>query len=220
MDQPPPSSDDLASLRQPYDVPGLFEADLLGCPFDQFQRWFTQAKAAGIKEPNAMTLATASRDGLPDARIVLLKGLNPASGFAFYTNYESTKAKQLDANPRATLVFYWDRLDRQVRVQGGVQKLPEATSDRYFAQRPRGSQIGAWTSPQSSVVPDRDVLAQREADWIQHYDGQDVPRPPHWGGYAVSPERIEFWQGQPSRLHDRLVYARDGEAWKIERLAP
>ncbi|MEM8782907.1 MAG: pyridoxamine 5'-phosphate oxidase [Planctomycetota bacterium] len=211
---------ELARLRQPYNVPGLRESDLLGSPFDQFQMWFTQAKAAGIKEPNAMTLATASADGVPDARIVLLKGLSPQSGFAFYTNYDSVKAKQLEANPRATLVFYWDRLDRQIRVQGGVHRLPDAANDRYFAQRPRGSQIGAWVSPQSSVIPDRDVLAKREAELVERYEGQDVPRPLHWGGYAVLPERIEFWQGQPSRLHDRLVYVRDGEAWKVERLAP
>ncbi|MEM1444449.1 MAG: pyridoxamine 5'-phosphate oxidase [Planctomycetota bacterium] len=220
MATPPNSSADLANLRQPYNVAGLLEGDLLDSPFDQFQMWFTQAKAAGIKEPNAMTLATASADGVPDARIVLLKGLNPESGFAFYTNYDSVKAKQLEANPRATLVFYWDRLDRQVRVHGAVQQLPEATNDRYFAQRPRGSQIGAWSSPQSSVIPNREILTQREAEINQQYEGQDVPRPPHWGGYAVLPERIEFWQGQPSRLHDRLVYVRDGQAWKIERLAP
>ncbi|MEM9753597.1 MAG: pyridoxamine 5'-phosphate oxidase [Planctomycetota bacterium] len=220
MSTPPTPPADLANLRQPYNVPGLHEGDLLGSPFDQFQMWFTQAKAAGIKEPNAMTLATASAEGVPDARIVLLKGLNPKSGFAFYTNYESVKAKQLDANPRATLVFYWDLLDRQVRVQGQVQRLPDATNDGYFAQRPRGSQLGAWTSPQSTVIPNRDVLAQREAELTKQYAGQDVPRPPHWGGYAVLPQRIEFWQGQPSRLHDRLVYVREGDAWNIERLAP
>jgi pyridoxamine 5'-phosphate oxidase len=213
---------DLADLRQPYAVPGLDEADLRASPFDQFQMWFTQAKASGIKEPNAMTLATADADGVPDARIVLLKGLNPASGFAFYGNYTSAKAAQLDAQPAAALVFYWDRQDRQVRVRGSVQRLPDATNDRYFRSRPRGSQIGAWVSPQSRVIGGRDVLRQREAELLGQYAGGDVPRPPHWGGWAVRPQRIEFWQGQPSRLHDRLVYIRhaDDEQWTVQRLAP
>ncbi len=213
-------SPELASLRQNYVVPGLKEADLAESPYEQFQVWFSQAKAAQIKEPNAMTLATATPDGVPSARIVLLKGLNPASGFAFYTNYTSDKGRELDVNPAAALVFYWDVLYRQVRVTGRVQKLPDTTNDTYFAERPRGSQLGAWASAQSAVLPDRETLARSYEEVEERFKKLDIPRPPHWGGYAVLPERIEFWQGQASRLHDRLCYVREGDGWRVERLAP
>lgn len=225
---PPPSgcaahphdSADPADLRQPYEVPGLRKEDLEACPFDQFQKWFTDAKVAGIKEPNAMTLATAATDGTPSARIVLLKGMNPATGFAFYTNYASAKAAELDANPRAALVFYWDRLDRQVRIAGSIRRLSDETNDAYFARRPRNSQLGAWVSNQSDVIPSREVMEQEFARLRDAHQGHDVPRPEHWGGYAVLPDTVEFWQGQPSRLHDRLRYRRADQTWTVERLAP
>ncbi len=212
---------DLADLRREYGERGLVEEELSASPMDQFQRWFDDAQRAGIEEANAMVLATADPDGRPSARVVLLKGLDE-SGFRFYTNYKSTKARELEANPRASLVFFWSGLERQVRVEGRVERTSAEVSDRYFATRPRESQLGAWASPQSRAVAGRGALdALLEETLARFPEGDEVPRPPHWGGYRLRPERIEFWQGRAARLHDRLVYRRDeGGSWRVERLAP
>ena len=199
----------------------LRESDVHANPFVQFQQWLEQAAAAGTALPEAMTLATATADGRPSARMVLLRGCDER-GFVFFTNYESRKAGDLTANPRAALVFFWEPQDRQVRVEGRVEKVSAEESDTYFHSRPRGSRLGAWASPQSQVLPGRDALDAWVNEMEAKYAGQDVfPRPPHWGGYRVVPELIEFWQGQPSRLHDRLRYQRQADgSWKIDRLAP
>jgi pyridoxamine 5'-phosphate oxidase len=208
----------IADLRKDYTRRGLHEEEIDPNPFAQFKHWFDEALQAQLPEPNAMTLATATPDGRPSARIVLLKGFDER-GFVFYTNYESRKAQELLANPYAALIFYWNELERQVRIEGRVVQVEAQESDEYFNSRPRGSRLGAWTSPQSQVIAGREVLDQR----LQHFETQfseDVPRPPHWGGFRVEPAVFEFWQGRPSRLHDRLRYRRDGDAWVIERLAP
>ncbi len=215
-----PASPDPSGMRQSYEVPGLTEAEASSDPFEQFDRWFADATEAGIKEPNAMTLATVDADGVPDARVVLLKGVGPDDGFRFYTNLRSRKAEELAAHAEAALVFYWDKLDRAVRIRGSVVPLDDAANDAYFASRPRGSQLGAWVSPQSAVIPGRSFLKEEQARREADFEGSDVPRPPHWGGYAVMPRVIEFWQGQPSRLHDRLRYERAGGGWTRVRLAP
>ena len=209
----------LANLRKDYIQHGLSEADLLADPVAQFRVWFDQALAAGLAEPNAMTLATCTPDGVPSARVVLLKGFDER-GFAFFTNYDGRKAQELAANPRAALVFYWAELERQVRVEGVVERTTETDSDAYFESRPRGSQLGAWSSEQSRVVEGRAVLEARMAALETKYTGGPVPRPPFWGGFRVRPDVVEFWQGRSSRLHDRLRYRRDGGAWVIERLCP
>jgi pyridoxamine 5'-phosphate oxidase len=211
----------IADLRQNYTLAGLSETDLNSNPIEQFDIWFQQALAADLIEPNAMTLATATPDGKPTARIVLLKGVSER-GFVFYTNYESQKGQQLIANPYAALVFLWDKLERQIRIEGKVEKLAESESAQYFHNRPKASQLGAWASAQSRVIPNREVLEQKLADLKEQYSGDTtVPLPEHWGGFRVVPNRIEFWQGRPSRLHDRLVYDLQADGnWSIKRLSP
>ncbi len=211
----------IADLRQNYALAGLAKADLDSDPIKQFQVWFQQALDADVIEPNAMTLATATPEGRPTARIVLLKGVSEA-GFVFYTNYESQKGQQLINNPYAALVFLWQKLERQVRIEGKVEQLSTTESAEYFHSRPQGSQLGAWASDQSRIISSREVLEQKLADLKQQYsDDTTVPLPEHWGGFRVIPHRIEFWQGRPSRLHDRLVYDLQGDgSWMINRLAP
>ncbi len=210
----------LADLRKDYDLAGLVEKDMAKDPFRQFDKWFQEAQAAKLPEPNAMVCSLASRDGKPSSRIVLLKGID-GRGFVFFTNYESRKGRELGENPRASLLFPWIALERQVIVEGAAAKIPAEEADAYFHSRPRANQLGAWASQQSSIVTSRAVLEESLKQLEQKYAGQEVPMPPHWGGYRVSPETVEFWQGRRSRLHDRLRYRRDTKGdWIIERLAP
>ncbi|QVN18075.1 pyridoxamine 5'-phosphate oxidase [Burkholderia pyrrocinia] len=211
----------LADLRINYSRASLDEADAAHDPFVQFDRWFKEALAAQLPEPNTMTLATVGADGRPSARIVLVKGVDER-GFVFFTNYESRKGRDLAAHPQAALLFYWIELERQVRIEGRIEKTSAEESDRYFASRPLGSRIGAWASEQSAVIDSRATLEAREKAVSERY-GDTPPRPPHWGGYRLVPDSIEFWQGRPSRLHDRLLYTRDAETsqgWTISRLSP
>lgn len=210
----------IANLRKDYSSQMLSEKEISHDPFELFQKWWTEAVNSQIDEPNAMTLATASSDGMPAARIMLLKGFS-REGFVFFSNYKSYKAMHLEENPKACLVFFWKELERQVRVTGLVKKLPEAESDEYFLSRPRGSQIGAWASEQSQVIESREWLDQRYAQLSEEYKDKALKRPPHWGGYLVTPVIMEFWQGRPSRLHDRIQFmiGEDG-GWKMERLSP
>lgn len=209
----------IADLRKEYTRQGLSESDIKPNPFEQFQTWFDQSLAAQLLEPNAMTLATLA-EGKPSARVVLLKHFDQR-GFVFYTNYQSRKGQELAQNPWAALVFWWAGLERQVRVEGHVEQIPEQESDEYFQSRPWGSRLGAWASDQSRVVGNRQLLEHRLAELESKYQNQDIPRPPHWGGYRLEPTAIEFWQGRPNRLHDRLCYRRlDNGNWLIERLSP
>lgn len=209
----------IADLRQDYTKETLNETDVDPNPFVQFRRWFDQAVNAELPEPNAMTLATASSDGIPAARIVLLKAVDDR-GFTFFTNYNSAKGKELEANPQAALVFLWTELERQVRIVGSVEKITPEESDGYFFSRPHNSRLGAWASDQSEVIPNRDVLEERLTALKGEYENREVPRPPHWGGYRVIPREIEFWQGRSSRLHDRLRYRFQNGTWLIDRLSP
>lgn len=214
-------SQNLAELRSEYHREALTEADVDPDPLRQLERWLQEAIRAALPEPTAMTLATVGADGRPAARIVLLKGVGP-SGLDFFTNYESRKGRELAIHPNAALLFHWIELERQVRIEGTASKVAGAESDAYFASRPRSSRLGAWASPQSRTIPDRDWLEREFAAVAVRYEGDNaaVPRPPFWGGYRVVPSLVEFWQGRPSRLHDRIVYRRDGPRWQVERLAP
>ena len=203
--------------RRP-DLPPLHRSALDDDPIEQFRTWYEQA-VREVPLADAMALATVNEDGAPDARMVLLKGFGPQA-FRFFTNLASAKATQLEANPHAALILYWRELDRQVRVRGTVERLAEATSDEYFANRPREAQIGAWASPQSEPMPDRAALDARVEEAANRFSGGAVPRPDFWGGYALRPEQIEFWQGQAARLHDRFLYTREDGGWRLERLAP
>ena len=215
---------ELADLRQSYSQRTLSEADAQPQAVAQFRQWLDEAVAARLPEPAALTLATVdAATGQPSQRVLLLKGLPDDAGFLFFTNYDSRKGHELARQPRAALNFFWPGLERQVRVEGVVEKAPETVSTEYFQSRPRGSQVGAWASPQSEVIGSREQLEAREHEVEARFQGQNpLPRPPHWGGYVLRPTRIEFWQGRPSRLHDRLVYelVEGGSDWKISRLAP
>jgi len=210
----------LADLRQEYTRESLTERDVDADPIGQFGRWFAQAQNAGLVEPNAMALATATSDGRPSVRMVLLKGAD-AAGFVFFTDYRSRKGRELTENPRASLCMWWDVLQRQVRIEGTVSRVSAAESLKYFSTRPYGSQVGAWASMQSSMLVARDMLEREVAKFLEKYpEGTEVPLPHHWGGYRLAPEAIEFWQGRKSRLHDRIVYTRQDSGWIIGRLSP
>jgi pyridoxamine 5'-phosphate oxidase len=210
----------ISDLRKEYSRQILSESSVASDPFRQFQEWWRDAMNSQIIEPNAMTLATSSGDGIPAARIVLLKSVDE-KGFIFFTNYNSFKGQQLEENPRACLVFFWKELERQVRITGLVEKTTAKESDAYFKTRPEGSKIGAWASPQSKIIPGRDWLEEEEKNFRKQFDGKPVERPPHWGGFRVRPISIEFWQGRPNRLHDRIQYDLKGDgSWEITRLAP
>ncbi|WP_017936806.1 pyridoxamine 5'-phosphate oxidase [Nocardioides sp. Iso805N] len=210
---------DLAAAREEYSRGGLSEADLASDPVEMFERWYVEARDAGVREPNAMVVATTDPDGAPSARFVLLKGFD-RSGFVFYTNQASRKGRALAAEPRIALLFPWHDLERQVRIEGVAQELSPAEVAAYFDVRPRGSQLGAWASHQSAPVAGREELEKAYAEAEQRFAGADVPVPEEWGGYRVVPEAVEFWQGRIGRMHDRLVYQRTGEGWAVTRLAP
>jgi len=210
--------DSIAQLRKNYTFGQLSETDVPRDPLPLFELWFDQAIQAQCPEPNSMTLATADQAGNPSARIVLLKGADQ-NGFTFFTNYQSQKGRELAMRPQAALLFHWHELERQIRIKGNVERVSAAESDEYFHSRPAASKIGAWASPQSSAIPNRAFLEEAENRFQMQF-GDTPPRPEHWGGYRLYPTEIEFWQGRPSRLHDRIHYQLEGSHWKIERLAP
>ncbi|SFX50391.1 pyridoxamine 5'-phosphate oxidase [Marinospirillum alkaliphilum] len=212
---------DLAAMRRNYAQDGLTEDKAGSCPFALFTHWLAEAVQTENLDPNAMTLATQGKDGQPRARILLLKGFSKEKGWVFYTNYESDKGQELAENPRCSLLFWWEMLERQVRIEGRVEKLSDDESDAYYTSRPRDSQLGAWVSEQSQIISGREVLSERQAILEEQYREFDtLPRPPHWGGYRVIPTLVEFWQGQPSRLHDRIRFRLEGGEWIRERLSP
>ncbi len=209
---------EIADIRKDYRLQELTEADVATDAIEQFTRWWQEAVSSQLDEVNAMTLATATKSGLPHARIVLLKDYNE-KGFVFYTNYSSHKGHEMHENPHAALLFFWPALERQVRIEGVIEKVTAAESDEYFQSRPVGSRIGAWASPQSTVIADREILEEN----VQKYSAEftaGIPRPPHWGGYRLVPNSIEFWQGRSSRLHDRILFTKTEGGWQINRLAP
>lgn len=219
MDETPTISE-LSGLRHEYDTRGLRRADLHSDPIEQFRAWFAAALTAEVRDVNAMSLATATPDGKPAVRIVLLKAVDER-GFCFFTNYDSEKGRHLEANPNAALVFYWVQLERQVRINGPVERTSREDSAAYFHSRPVGSRLGAWVSKQSEVIDGRAVLDARMEAMRERFHNAEIPLPPHWGGYRLKPERIEFWQGRPNRLHDRFLYSRRADGtWQIDRLAP
>lgn len=208
----------IADIRKDYQLKSLSELEVNSNPFSQFSSWWDDAVQSEIDEVNAMTLSTITNEGRPSSRIVLLKGFD-AKGFIFFSNYNSSKAQQISSNSHVSLLFFWKELERQIRIDGVCSKVSAEESDAYFHSRPIGSRLGAWASPQSEKIKDREVLVQRLASVTQEF-GLDVPRPPHWGGYHVVPTRIEFWQGRSNRLHDRILYEEQGLSWQISRLAP
>lgn len=211
---------DIASIRKDYKKRTLTESEVAQNPIVQFEQWWEDAIKSNIDEVNAMTLATVTSQGIPSARIVLLKKAT-SEGFVFFTNYQSNKAQELAQNPHACLVFFWKELERQVRIAGKVEQTSAGENDIYFASRPESSRIGAWASPQSAVIGNREIIEQNEEKYKQQFNEGNIPRPPHWGGYRVIPSLMEFWQGRPSRLHDRIQYTlQKNGSWKIERLAP
>ena len=210
----------IADIRKDYQLKSLLETAVADNPFEQFNRWWDDAIQSDLEEVNAMTLATASATGMPSARIVLLKAAT-ADGFIFFTNYNSHKGKELEENPFACLVFFWKELERQIRITGTIEKVSAEASDEYFYSRPEGSRIGAWVSPQSDVIPSRETIEANIVKYVQKFKGAEITRPPHWGGYIVKPTVLEFWQGRPNRLHDRIQYTKQQDGgWGIERLAP
>lgn len=209
----------IADIRRDYKLESLLETDVQKHPMDQFAYWWNEAVNSEIDEVNAMTLATASNDGKPSARIVLLKGFTQ-EGFVFFTNYTSRKGGEIAANPYASLVFFWKELERQIRIEGTIKKISESESDEYFASRPEGSKIGAWASPQSKEIAGRHILEENVEQYREKFTIDKITRPPHWGGYIVVPNCIEFWQGRSNRLHDRIQYSKSENEWKIVRLAP
>ncbi|GAB3531817.1 pyridoxamine 5'-phosphate oxidase [Pontibacter brevis] len=210
----------LADIRTNYSRQALSESSVSKNPIDQFQVWLEEAIQSKVEEPTAMVLSTVSAAGRPSARVVLLKDVS-AEGLTFFTNYDSRKGQELKERPFAAVTFFWPALERQVRIEGKVVKVAPETSDAYFHSRPKGSQIGAWASPQSKEIESREVIEKEDKKYTEQYAAADlIPRPPHWGGYQLQPDRLEFWQGRPNRLHDRIVYERQEEIWQIKRLAP